>query len=339
MASADKKQRHKLKRNAKRAAAKRRDSISPVKRLADARGNIECWMSDRFEDFGQEQIFVYKQAGRLTGVACFLVDRGIAGLKDAWTRIGIDRMEFQQMLDACAARGIPMRLVSQDEARRMIAGGIRWAHDNGMRLPKDWTKPSSLIGGVGDWESAGVSAFEKEFAGHPEDLRARLIAKPFDDFIRQTDVSFVFSDAAPYMDQETGDYLNDDQLDDNDDDIESITDAFPTEEFAALLNQFAPAATMLMEETTTWLAARSESPSSELFEAWRTVMLASFVSKVAMGDAPDEEAAELGFELIRDFSGRIDDHLSTSYGQAVGQVLEHLETDSALMQRAVLTHG
>src|SRR5438445_221646 len=63
MSKADKKQRHKAKREAKRLANRRRESISPVKRLAEGRGELECWMSRGFEEeMGQEQIFVYKQA-------------------------------------------------------------------------------------------------------------------------------------------------------------------------------------------------------------------------------------------------------------------------------------
>ena len=45
------------------------------------------------------------------------------------------------------------------------------------RLPKDWIRSASLIGGIGDWESADVSLFVKEFVGHPEDLRQRTHQK------------------------------------------------------------------------------------------------------------------------------------------------------------------
>ena len=45
------------------------------------------------------QIFVFKQAGRLAGVACFLIDQGVVGLKDAWTRMNVDRIGILDMLE------------------------------------------------------------------------------------------------------------------------------------------------------------------------------------------------------------------------------------------------
>src|SRR5580692_6916144 len=55
MSRPDKKQRHKAKREAKRLAARRRDSISPVKRLAESKGDMEIWMSEDFEEMGQAE--------------------------------------------------------------------------------------------------------------------------------------------------------------------------------------------------------------------------------------------------------------------------------------------
>lgn len=94
------------------------------------------------------QLFAYKQAAGQSGIACFLVDRGVAGLKDAWTRVGIDREEFKDMLRACEACELPMHRTDVAEVRRWVAGGARWAYDNGMRLPREWIKATILIGGA-----------------------------------------------------------------------------------------------------------------------------------------------------------------------------------------------
>ena len=221
----NKKQRHEAKRKAKRLAVRRQDSISPVKRLSDAKGEIDCWSSGDFEIMGQIQIFAYKQAAGLFGVACFLVDEGVVGLKDSWVRLGVDRKEFQRMLDAGQGSGIRMRRVAIEEALRWIAGGARWAHDNGMRLPKDWLRHASMLGAIGDWKNADVSEFAMEFAGHPEDLRQRLIGESIGSFLARDDIRFVLNSAAPYKDQRTGEYasdLDDDALDDEEaeDDLE-----------------------------------------------------------------------------------------------------------------------
>ena len=68
------------------------------------------------------QIFAYKRGSGLTGIACFLIDRGVVGLKDSWHRIGLERSEFQRMIDMGNRKDLPMRRVTLDEARRMIAG-------------------------------------------------------------------------------------------------------------------------------------------------------------------------------------------------------------------------
>src|SRR6059058_1090303 len=104
------------------------------------------------------------------------------------------------MIDACRRNGITMRRATIDEIRVLAAGGVRWAHENGMRVPKDLIKTATLIGGIGDWASADVSLFLKQFVGHPEDLRQRLLREHIDTYLKRTDIHFVFSEA-PYIDQ------------------------------------------------------------------------------------------------------------------------------------------
>jgi hypothetical protein len=343
MSHHNKKERHKAKREAKRRETRRRESVSPIKRLAQAPGDIECWMTKGFfEANGQIQMFVYKRAGGLTGIACFLVDQGVVGLKDSWARLHMDRMEFDSMLAECTRHGMPMTRASVDDVRRIVAGGIRWAFDNGMRLPKNWENPASLFGGVGEWKSADVSLFVMEFAGHPEDLRQRLIGAPFDNYIRRTDIQFVFSDSAPYMDQETGEYSHEavpDPSDLDEDELESIAADLPKEEIDALVERFSPSSLGLAQETAAWLAARNESPSPGLSEAWQSMLIAFLLSQTAMPDAPDEEIADFGIDLLRDLSGRIAEERYAEYDRAVGQALEYLETDPKVMQKAVLKFG
>ena len=227
MPHSNKKQRRELKRKAKKRDLRRQSGISPVKRLAAASGEVECWISDKFEELGQRQIFVYKSAAGLTGLSCFLVDRGVVGLKDAWTTMNTDRAELADALDSSADRGIRMRRAEVSEALRCVCGGARWAHDNGMRLPKDWVRAPLLLGDVSDWRSADVSGFVMEFAGHPEDLRQRLIGEPFDTYLQRDDIQFIFADDAPYMEQSTGRYVDaNGELDEDDlDEVDEICDA------------------------------------------------------------------------------------------------------------------
>lgn len=350
MPKPDKQQRHKAKRNAKRAAKRRRDSVSPVKRLADANGTIECWMSESFEVHGQAQLFAYKEAGSLNGIASFLIDRGVVGLKDAWTGTTIGRAEFADMLAACDRQNLPMRRVSLEDLRRWIAAAARWAHDNGMRLPKDWLKTASLIGGVGAWETADVSAFVKKFAGHPDDLHQRLIGEPFNTYIQRADIDFDFTEDSPYMDQTTGEYIHPDSFDDLDDsddsddsdgeDGESILDILPVGGPNKLLTQFRPTAAGLTIETTAWLADRNEKVSPpDLLEAWQSILLATILSKSDMPDGTDEDVQLLGYDLLEDLGGRNDRSRATQYDHAVTQALNHCQTDTKMMQNAFLKYG
>jgi hypothetical protein len=336
------KQRHEAKRKAKRREERRRNSVSPIKRLGEARTEPECWMSDDFESNGQMQIFVYKEGAGLSGMACFLVDRGVVGLKDAWVQVNLDRSDFNDAIDACSSRGIQMLRAEVDNVRRWISGGIRWAYENGMRLPKDWAKPASFVGGVGDWALADVSAFVKEFAGHPEDLRRRLIGESFESYVKRTDIEFIFNDAAPFMDQETGRYLNnsiDSDDGESDVDIEAISDEMTDEKVKKLSERFSPTTDALTAQTASWLAGQNDAPSPELPEAWRSVLLSSLLSKASMPEAEDDEVADLGYELLQEFCSRVGGSRHSEHRRAVNQALKHLETDPAMMQKAILEHG
>jgi hypothetical protein len=107
----------------------------------------------------------------------------------------------------------------------------------------------------------------------------------------------------------------------------------------ALAEQFVPSATALALETANWLKHRNETPSSELFEAWRSAMLAAMLSKAAMLDAPNDDVAQFGHDLLESMSARIEESAVAQYDQAVEQVLEHLQTDPLMMQNAVLKYG
>jgi len=281
------------------------------------------------------ELFVYKQGGGLAGVAAFLVDQGVVGLKDAWVTMGVDRSEMVDIIDQSTRRGIRMRRVSVDEVRRWVAGGLRWAHDNGMRLPKDWQKPASIIGGGGDWASADVSAFEKEFAGHPEDLRQRLIAEPLETFLQRKDITFTFSTAAPYMDQRTGEYHDKAVFDGEDEDDGEFDDA-SEEVLAALADQLHTSARAVLAETTAWVTSKGKTPSPELDEAWQAIMLSSMTAKAALPEPRDpKEYAELSNKLLADIARQFEPQRRREFERAIGQVRAHLEADKGLLRRAI----
>lgn len=344
MSKKDKKQRHRAKREARRKELRRKESVSPIKRLAMARGELECWISDDFESFNQLQIFVYKRGGGLSGIACFLIDRGVVGLKDAWTRMDISPEEFGDMLTRGQQNGITLHRGSAEEARKWIAGGVRWAHDNGMRLPKDWAKAASLIDGVGDWHNADVSQFVKEFAGHPEDLRQRLIGEPLETYLQRKDIKFIFSDAAPYKDQGTGSYSDWDLLDEADEeedeelDDDALASLIPDEQIDELLAKVAPLAENITEKTKARLLERGQEPSPELFSAWQNLLICRLMAGAAFQGGPQEEIDDFAYQLLQGLSERVEESRAAEFDRAIEQVSEHLEADPQLMQREYLNN-
>jgi len=344
MSRADKKRRHEAKRKAKRLQTRRQQSISPFKRLVDTPGEIEYWMSETLGAIGQMSIFVYKRAAGLTGMACFLIDRGVVGLKDAYTQMNISREEFDDTLQQCKDRDIAMNHVAVEDVRRAVAGAVRWTNQNGMRLPKDWVKTASLIGGVGDWASADVLNFVMEFAGHPEDLRQRLIGESFESYIGRPDVRFIFSDAAPYMDQRTGEYADSSEFEfyddpDDEEDLESIEDESLDAELETLSERIGPIAVGLATETVDWLLARNQTPSPELPEAWQSVLLVTLISKTALDDAPRASIAEFGGRLIGTFAETIEEGHRADYERAIEQVREYIQADPTAMRLAAEKYG
>ena len=68
-------------------------------------------------------------------------------------------------------------------------------------------------------------------------------------------------------------------------------------------------------------------------------MLAAMLSKAAMPDAPKDDVAEFAHDLLENISIRIKESSVAQYDQAVQQVLEHLQTDRLMIQKAVLKYG
>jgi hypothetical protein len=319
MPKTSKKQRHEARRKAKKQEARRREAVSPVKRLAEAAGEIECWISDHFEERGQLQIFAYKVAAGLTGIAAFLVDRGVVGLKDAWHNTGIDREMLKSMMEGVEAGGVKMHRCKLEDARRWVAGPARWAHDNGMRLPKEWLKTALLIGGLEDWKSADVSGFLKEFYGHPEDLRQRLIGESFESYLDREDVLIEFSNDAPFMDHETGDYLYPDSDDDDFEDEPFDADAVE-ENFARFQESCKRMTDLLAAETARWLASQNEEPSSQLSWAWMALLTAQLVERHSEGRISGPQVVD---RLLQD----VDESLQEAAQLAGEQLSRHLTAE------------
>ncbi len=338
MSRPDKKARLNARKKAKQLEVRRKRSTSPAKRLADATGGtLRCWMSLDYETHDQANIFVYKSAGGLSGIACFLVDRGIAGLKDCWLTMHAPIEQLQEMLATARGMNTPMREASLGEIRLLIAGAARWAFDHGMRLPKDWQKPAAVVGGLEDWRNADVSDFVKGFAGHPEDLRRRLIGEPIETFLQRRDIEFIFSEDAPFLDHETGNYLNnshDDFEEADSDDVETL-DELLQDLPSSVAAQLDAAAEQLANRTGNWLASRKEEASPELLDAWHGLLMSIVLSQIAIPGASKEEFVQFHENVLDRICGTMERRRRMAFGEAVAQTRSHLAVEPRLMDNAL----
>lgn len=344
MSRHDKKQRREQKRKVRRVELRRKQSGSPIKRLVEAPGDVECWMSKDFEEMGQRQIFAFKRAGGLSGIFCFLIDRGVVGLTDAWARIGFTREDLLHCIDRAQGGGIQMRSVRPEEGRKWVVSAARWAHDNGMRLPKEWMKMAAVLGDVSDWESADVSAFLKEFAGHPEDLRQRLIGESLENYLKRGDTKIFFNTEAPYMDQQTGEYLQTDPIEAfGEDDVDAMNEELerrmPVDELNELAELLEPAAQDLAQQTAEWLKAHQDLPSGELFEAWKSMMLSRLMLKHLDPEASYAALEDSSEKLAEMMAGRLGSASVDEHNRALQQARRYLQSDKSLLDRTVIKHG
>jgi len=198
MGSSDrKKERHRIKRRAKQQAHRRRSSAGPYQRIG-AGGEVEaCLINDDWREKGQAVICTLRGVpGGGHAMATFLVDLWCAGLKDAWGRLEISREDFDEMLEQMEM-GTYLRFVpgDLDLVRRILAGSIRFATQNGFRLPRRYERWVSVMGGVGDWKTADLSGFgvdgKLRWVAPMDDLRRRLIGCSVEEFLARPDVEFI----------------------------------------------------------------------------------------------------------------------------------------------------
>lgn len=206
--NARKKERHRLKRRKKHQALRRRISVSQYQRIGSS-GELErSLINDNWRESGQAVIFVLRRVGGGGhAMAGFMVDLWCAGLKDAWGRIDIRSEEFDAAIDRTPEE---LELVEADPetVRGVVAGSIRFAVQNGFRLPGHYERWLAMLGGVGDWKTADLSDFgvdgKLRWVGPIEDLEQRLIGCSVEEFLARDDVDFFMGcDEPPETDEET----------------------------------------------------------------------------------------------------------------------------------------
>ena len=270
--NAQKKHKQRLKREKKKALVRRAMSISPYKRIGQV-GDVEaCYINSNWEQTGLASIQVVRRnpAGG-HALACFLVDILCAGLKDAWGNIDLMQEDIKLNLDR-ARENVELTRIDVETARRFIASGIRFARQNGFRLPAHFDRWTNVLGGVGDVANADLNGFGKDgkllWVGSLEDLRSRLIGCTVEQFLARPDVEYIAEASAEEL---SGEELFDDEEDDGEDEddleFENLLDACRASYFSA--------AATLAEKVRRFWTSRGEEIPPYVDEASLCLMLTS----------------------------------------------------------------
>lgn len=188
---ARRKEKQRLKREKKKAQHRRALSVSPYRRIGEA-GQVEaCYINADWSESGLASIHIIRRnpAGG-HAMACFLVDVWCAGLKDAWGRIDLMQEDIDHNLKR-ARENFDLERIEIGVVRNLVAGSIKFAAQNGFKLPVHYDRWIKLLGGV-DVQSADLSQFGRDgklmWVGPMDDLRQRLIGCTLEEFLKRQDV-------------------------------------------------------------------------------------------------------------------------------------------------------
>jgi hypothetical protein len=191
-----KQDKRRVKRQEKRRSARAAQSSSPYRRIGTHGETKACYLSRDWKNHGMGSLLCLRKApGGGHALAAFLIDFWCLGLKDAWGRVDISMEEFRQATTRFQDVGDHLVRIDLDLARRLVAGSIRFARQNGFRLPPRYERWVALMGGIDDAATADLSSFGVDgglrYIGSMDDLRKRLLHGTVDEFFERKDVHYV----------------------------------------------------------------------------------------------------------------------------------------------------
>lgn len=257
--AARRKERKRLKREKKKAQMRRATAGSPYKRIGQI-GEIEaCYINADWQTSGMATIHLIRQNPRGgLALACFLIDLWCAGLKDAWGAIDMTSGETDEHIERAGERFELVR-IEPDAARHLIAGGIRFARQNGFRLPPHFDRWVNVLGELPEPATADLRPFGKDggllWIGPLGDLRRRLIGCSAEEFLARPHVHFISEIEDP------GEFEPDEEDFD--------------EEFDGDDEEFNEDVERVLQEATELCGKQGEEPSPLMLEAVKAIMLAA----------------------------------------------------------------
>jgi hypothetical protein len=324
---AKKKERQRLKRQKKKLAMRRAQSVSPYKRIAAA-GEVEaCYINSDWQENGLATVELIRrnpQGGH--ALAVFLIDMWCAGLKDAWGHLDLMQEELDGHLDRAKQR-VELIRIDVDLARQLVAGAIRFARQNGFRLPAHFDRWTNLLGGKIEADTADLSRFGKDgklmWIGPLDDLRDRLIACTPEEFLQRPDVQFT-TEVDPGM------YGFDELFGDEDDDEDEEDELYEEESFQ-FLQQIARQMVRAMHEVIEPLIRQKLEEKGVAFDQTLSDAVLLVIVRDMMANYQGKDSAELSplqkaeiesaFELLQE-RGLTKSPASQAHEDAVERIYE-----------------
>lgn len=180
------------KRRQRTRQSKQRARANSYRQVGERCELVACLINQGWAEQGMASVFVLRRMpdGALA-MAAFLIDTWCMGLKDAWGRLDISMKEFQEISEDRPE--IRFGRTDFETVQRLIAGSIRFARENGFRLPRRYDRWVALAG-VSAHGEADLGDFRRDgklvYVGPMLDLRDRLIGQPVDEFLNRDDVQF-----------------------------------------------------------------------------------------------------------------------------------------------------
>lgn len=296
MAGHDRKKQHREQKRREKKAFQRRaeQGGSLYRRIGAAGDEAVCYINSDWREEGMIALHVLRPIpGGGHAAASFLIDPWALGLKDVFGRLDMTREEFDDLWVGTMQRQTEMVPTDLATARRLVAGGVRWAHDHGFRLPRRYERWVAMLGDIGDWHTADIRDFGFEgklrFVGDIEDLRRRLVGQTLEEFTARDDVEVVAALPSEFLDDE-----------DLDDEFQAAEMNLDQEAIDAFKEAVEDVESRLLDAVRQWCFANGLPPHPRLPQAIQLVFT-SMLETMAIDERegrPTPAEAELHFERL-----------------------------------------
>lgn len=132
----------------KKKTAKQQTFLSPEQYVREKARTLEigdCFINEDYDEFGLGHIIVTRlhKGGRKT-VGVYLVDKYCLGVKDAFYRLRLDDIEYDDFIQT-VSREYHLKKISYNEAHNLIYGAIEFADEAGIAPCKDFALAKYIL--------------------------------------------------------------------------------------------------------------------------------------------------------------------------------------------------